>query len=262
MLGETIRQLSHPESVHQDPKFETCGLNALEQEMIRTNPAGYVKFMADMVSKDVRAHLPGDPDINDPTPYSGVPINTNQVEVPFSSDRSLTSTLFQQGIRAAYAAHGEMAEDPITPEQFNRIMNEMTPTQNRELVGVTPDQAGAAMAEMTPPTIAILATVDGSGQANSHAITVTGQGTDYETGKPTVTFNDPYGQSVTVSAEDFQKELRGMVVNKDTTNVEGGSAGGDVGGGRVRFTPASSDGILLGGGRNRFTAAASSGEME
>lgn len=257
VLGETIRQVSDATSIQQDPKYETCGLNALEQEFATQNPEGYAKFIADMVSQDFRATLPGDPLSNPPQPWEGVPLNTHQIEMPLSSDRSLTSTMFQQSLRAAYASNGEMANDPITAEQFTQIMNHMNPNSERVLVGISPEQRDAAMSEMRPGTIVVLNNYDPSGtaQANSHAATVTG----IEDGM--VTLNDPYGKSYTLPIEDFQAELRGMVVDKSSGQVETDAEGNStIGGGRIRISAAGTGDLSMGGGRTRFAAVAA-GEL-
>lgn len=253
VLGETIRQIAEPTAIQQDPSFETCGLNAMEQEFARNNPEGYAKFVADMVSQDFRATLPGDPLSDPPQPWEGVPLNLHQVEFPMPSGRSLTSTMFQQSIRAAYASNGEMANDPITADQFNEIMNDMNPNSNRTLVGLSPDQQAAAVGELQAGTIVVLNNYDptGTAQANSHACTVT----DISNGN--VTVNDPYGQSYTMPVDQFQSELRGMVVDSSAANVQTDADGNEtIGGGRIRVAAASAGDLSMGGGRTRFAAVA------
>jgi hypothetical protein len=220
LVGETLRQIENPNTIHQDPKFDTCGEAVTEQQLAGQDPGRYCQFLADMASNGRDAHLPNGAKIDLPN-YQLNTIN--------ESGRSMASTLYQQGLHAAYGEKN--AEDGVSAKRLDQMIQAQFP--GKELLTIAPQDRLAAVALLQPGTTAIL-DVPGAKDDEKHAVNVL----SVDNAADKVYFVDPNGAEAVVSIKVFAEYMAGAVLPKGS-GISSTNENFDIGTGSGAYTQAS-----------------------
>jgi hypothetical protein len=220
LVGEALVQLAKPERIRQAAGFNTCGEATLERLTAMRDPVGYVRFIADISDRTRPALLNG----------VRVHLSTRGLASADASDRTLVSTLFQQGFHAAY---GDWAGEGLPGRRFENMVERQDP--HSELFTFKPDQAAVALAAAQPGAILLLA-APGAPPGLLHAVQLEA----YDRGSGQAILLDPLGKRISTDLTRLAPLLRGALLPKDTAIVETAAAF-DVGAGTL---PASTGSYL------------------
>ncbi|RKH59641.1 hypothetical protein, partial [Corallococcus llansteffanensis] len=220
LLSDVVQEVATPESIGQRNKG-TCAATAVEIQLVKENPAEYVRLVSGLASPEGQVTL-----ADGKTVIAREELGTDARgiidDVRSESQELLAPALmeaanggdldYQDGTDTHYDGDGDKVHKGLTPSESDRLAEAVFGRKYDTMSGIDTSTEEAAawdlIQERTAEGESVAVGIDWTG--GGHKVVVTGTGVDEKTGEEYVEYTNPWGRTERMPKDEFLDRLNSV----------------------------------------------------